>query len=137
MPDTTITYDESVKGWTSFHSFIPDWMIGMNNSFFTIRDGQLYRHNAEGNRNTYYGQQFPSEITFAVNQSPSDIKVMNAVSTESTSPWFTTIQAFQGDQDNFLESTILESEFVDKEGKKFAYTRRNQLPDICRAPAQH
>lgn len=130
MPDTTITYDESVKGFTSFHSFIPDWMIGMNNSFFSIRDGQLYRHNAQiGARNTFYGIQYPSQVGFNVNQSPSEIKVLKAVSQESTSAWETQIQAFQGDQNNFTQSTITQNEFVDKEGKKFAYTRRNELPD--------
>ena len=52
----TVTFDEKVKGWTSFHSFYPEWMIGMNNNLFTFQNGNLYIHHSdEVNRNTYYG----------------------------------------------------------------------------------
>ena len=32
----TLTFDSGqVKGWTSFYSYFPDWMVGMNNYFFS------------------------------------------------------------------------------------------------------
>jgi len=41
MPQYTLTYDEGVQGWPSFYTFYPDWMIGMNNYFYT---GLLFIH---------------------------------------------------------------------------------------------
>ena len=29
----TLSYDSGVKGFPSFYSYNPDWMIGMNNYF--------------------------------------------------------------------------------------------------------
>ncbi len=34
----TLSYSEGVQGWTSFFSFYPDWMIGMNNYFYTFKE---------------------------------------------------------------------------------------------------
>ena len=45
MPLYTLTYDEGVSGWPSFYTFYPDWMIGMNNYFYTYYQGDLWRHN--------------------------------------------------------------------------------------------
>ena len=34
----TITFDEGAKGFTSFFSYVPEFMIGMNNDFLNIVD---------------------------------------------------------------------------------------------------
>ena len=49
MAEYTLTYSESVQGFPSFYSYIPDMMIGMNNYFYSFKAGELYRHNT----NTY------------------------------------------------------------------------------------
>jgi len=49
----TLSYSEGVQGWTSFFSFYPDWMIGMNNYFYTFKGGNLYRHNVNEVRNNF------------------------------------------------------------------------------------
>ena len=54
MPSNTLTYDEKVRGWTSFHSYVPDYMINLNNEFYTFKNGQLYKQNkSTGNRTTF------------------------------------------------------------------------------------
>ena len=59
MPDNyTLTYSQSSKGFPSFYSFYPDWMIGMNNYFYSFKGGNLYRHNVNETRNNYYGVQY-------------------------------------------------------------------------------
>ena len=63
MAVETISYSVAVKGWTSFHSYKPDWMIGLNNSLYTWKYGQLYKHNTNSVRNNYYGDQYTSTIT--------------------------------------------------------------------------
>ena len=45
--EETLTFDDGVKGWTSFYSYIPDFMIGMNNYFYSFKNGNLYRHNVK------------------------------------------------------------------------------------------
>ena len=128
--DYTISFDEQVKGWTSFHSFYPDFMLGINNKFFTFKGGDLYLHNSENsNRSTYYGVSFPSKVSLMVNQEPSTIKELQAVSLESSTPWNVKLEAYINDRKNFIESSIKESEFVEKEGLWYAYARRNESVD--------
>jgi len=55
MPNYTLTYDEGVQGFPSFYSYYPDFMIGMNNYFYTFNGGNLYRHNVNESRNNFYG----------------------------------------------------------------------------------
>ena len=50
----TLTFSESSKGWPSFYSFYPDFMIGMNSFFYSFKGGNVWRHNTGANRNTYY-----------------------------------------------------------------------------------
>ena len=126
----TLTYDEMVKGWTSFHSFTPDFMVGMNNMFFSFNGGELNIHHSDNvPRNTYYGVQSPSKIAIMVNDSPSEIKELQAVSLEGNNTWETLIKAFVSNSDDFIESSISSVEFVKKEGIWYAYARRNESED--------
>ena len=127
--DYTVSFDEQVKGWTSFHSYFPDFMLGLNNDLFTFKDGNLYMHNSENsNRNTFYGVSFPSKVSLMVNQEPSAIKELQAVSLEGSKPWDIKLKAYVNDRKNFIKSSINGSEFVEKEGQWFAYARRNEDP---------
>ena len=67
MPNYTLTYDEDVQGFPSFYTYNPDWMIGMNNYFYTFNGGNLYRHNVNEERNTFYGEFQPSEMQSVFN----------------------------------------------------------------------
>ena len=126
----TITYDDGAKGWTSFHSWIPDWMSRLNNRFFTVKDGQLYIHNDEDNpvRNNFYGVQYATSLTYIINTEPSVIKVAKTINTESNKAFDVTIKSYLNDEtDSITQSTIDVNEFINKEGKWYAYTRRNEL----------
>jgi hypothetical protein len=63
----TLSYSESSKGWPSFYSFTPEFMIGMNSFFYTFKGGNLFRHNTGAQRNTYYGQFSNATITSVFN----------------------------------------------------------------------
>lgn len=118
----TLTFSENVKGWTSFHSWIPDSMVRINNRFFTIKDGQLYLHNDGDNSvlNTFYGVKYKSEVVTILNEAPSEDKVLKNIILESTRPWKTTIET------NLANGTIEASEFNKRESKWFAHTRKNE-----------
>ena len=82
----TITFSEDVKGWTSFKSFLPESGITMNNQYYTIKNGELWRHHSENvDRNTFYGQDLvESSVSVLLNQSPSLIKSFKTLSYEGT-----------------------------------------------------
>jgi hypothetical protein len=125
--DNTLTFDELVKGWTSFHSFLPDFMTGVNNKFFSFKGGDLYLHNSDNvPRNTFYGVQYPSRVSVMVNESPSDIKELQAISLEGNSSWEALISAYVSNVDDAIVSSIKAVEFIKKEGIWFGYARRNE-----------
>jgi hypothetical protein len=123
----TLTFDEQVKGWTSFHSFIPEFMVGMNNKFFTFKNGELWQHHSENvDRNNYYGVAYNSTVGVMINDSPSDIKELQALNLEGNQSWSALIKAFVSNSDDYIQSSVTSAEFVKKEGKWFAYARRNE-----------
>lgn len=123
----TVSFDEQVKGWTSFHSYKPDYMIGMNNQFFSFLGADLYIHHSDNvERNNYYGVTYPSKLSMIFNDHPSDVKELKALSIEGNNTWETVIKSFVSNSDDYLQSTIKEGEFVKKEGMYYAYARRNE-----------
>ena len=125
----TVTYDEKVQGWTSFHSYTPDNMVGMNNKFFSFKEGDLYIHHDEtAIRNTFYGVTYPSKVSVIVNENPSEVKGLQSISLEGSHPWDIDITAYISTVSDFKLSSIAEGEFVKKEGLWYAYTRRDESP---------
>lgn len=129
MSEYTLGYSERVKGWTSFYSFKPDWMIGMNNYFYTFKGGNLYRHNVNENRNTFYlnwwAQQGeienafePSTLQTVFNDVPLQNKLFKTLNLEGDDAWSAT-----------LETDIQNSGYIEyywfekKEGSWFAFVR--------------
>jgi len=119
MATATISYSPEVKGWTSFHSFEPDWMISLNSSTYTWKNGELYKHDTNATRNNYYGVDYPSTITPIFNQSPDTTKLFRTIELDSNSPW-------QADITTDLSTGIIEpSYYEEKEGGWFSYIRRD------------
>lgn len=122
----TLTYDEKVRGWTSFHSYYPEYMVNMNNEFFTFNEGQLYIHNQqEGARNTFYGEAGNTEIEFVMNESASDVKILKAISLESNNKTWDTIITTDLDSGHVDKGSL-----EDKEGLNYAYIRRDADAEI-------
>ena len=119
MANYTITYSPRYNGWTSFHSYYPDWMVTMNNFLYTFKDGNLYKHNSNQTRNSYYGTLYPSKITTIFNNEPSQTKQFKTIATNSTTAWETVVLSDQA------EGYIEDSWYALKEGTWYAYIRRN------------
>ena len=114
----TITYSIWSKGWTSFWSYEPDWMVGLNSSFYTFKDGSIWKHNTNSTRNNFYGDQYKSTITTIFNDEPSQMKVFKTLSLDSNKPWKAII-------DSELNSGEIDISYFDqKEDEWFAYIRR-------------
>ena len=98
-------------------------MVGMNNKFFSFNNGELYEHHSDNvARNNYYGTQYSSKISVMINDAPSDIKELQTLGLEGNASWDAVLKAFVSNSDDTIESTIASSEFVQKEGKWYAYT---------------
>ena len=126
----TITYNEEGKGWTSFHSFVPDWMGKLSNRFFSVKDGQLYLHNDEDNavRNNFYGVQYDTTVKAIVNEFPSEIKFAKTIMLEANKAFDIDIKSYLNDETVSITQTTLDTtDFLDKEGLQHAYFRQNEI----------
>ena len=126
----TLTYSQTSKGWPSFYSYIPDYMLGMNQYFYTFNGGNLYQHNANGSRNNFYGQQYNSQITTVFNQNPLENKIFKTINLESDQAWQANLET-DIQQNGFIENTW----FQEKEGSYFAYLR--QTGEVPALPGQY
>jgi len=116
--ENTLAYSETTQGWTSFFSYIPENMIGMNSYFYSFSNGNLYRHNSDDvDRNNFYNQQHNSKVTSVFNIDQSAVKNFNTVSLNSDSPWTTNVIT------DLSTGYIDASYFELKEGDYFAYIR--------------
>lgn len=115
----TLTYSEAVEGWPSFYSYYPDWMIGMNNYFYTFKGGNLFRHNTNVNRNTFYGNYSPSTIRTVINDVPLENKLFKTIDIQGDDVW-----RFTGSTDLAQNTALIESDwFEKKEQTYFAFIR--------------
>lgn len=119
----TLTYSDGFQGWPSFYSFDPDWMIGMNNYFYTFKNGELYRHNVNEVRNNFYDIQYDTTITSVFNDLPLENKLFKTINLESS--FVDGTHSWGGTFDTDIQTTgFIEADwFVLKEGAWFAFMR--------------
>ncbi len=126
----TLTYSESAAGFPSFYSYIPEKIIGMNNYLYTFKQGNLYRHNVNAARNTYYGTYVASTITSVFNAQPLENKLFKTINLESDDAWKTALSTDIQSGAN-IDSTFFEK----KEGAWYAYIRNVSSPYAAPAAA--
>jgi hypothetical protein len=133
----TLSYNEAVSGWVSFYSYYPDWMIGMNNYFYTFKGGNIYRHNVNQARNTFYQQWWtdkglplnaftPTSIETVFNNFVLDNKLFKTISIEGDSPWGVTLET-----DLQVSGFIDQSWFEKKEASYYAFVRNNSIGQLA------
>ena len=114
----TITYSEDSQGFPSFYSYRAEFLKGMNQYLYSFSGGNLWRHNTNESRNSYYGTNYPSRITSVFNTEPLQNKIFKTLSLESDDAWgaklFTDIQ---------LDGEIDVNYFEKKEGAWFGFVR--------------
>ena len=110
----TLTFKETVRGWVSFKSFIPEYAISMANNYYSFSLGKLWRHHDESMfRNTFYcppdrdcDPHFtPSSFKVIINEAPDAIKSFNTV----------TYTGSQAKVEKFEEHNINGADYSDQE----------------------
>ena len=133
----TLTFDESVLGWTSFFDYKPDFVTSLKNNFYslkiTINNGQgVWLHNT-GNYGKFYETAYDSNVTVILNKEPSLVKNFKTINYEGSDGWqLESMVASSGDVSvpigkytlqtnlNALESDLFSNNFKRKEKKFFA-----------------
>lgn len=126
MPNYTLAYSDSAQGWVSYYSYIPDWMIGMNNYFYTFKGGNLYRHNVNEDRNTFYGTFTPSSVSTVFNASVLENKLFKTVILQGDAKWGATMET-----DLQFSGFINQAWFEKKEQTFFAFVRNNSVGELA------
>ena len=131
MSFKTLTYSPAVQGWPSFYSYNPDWMIGMNNYFYSFKGGNLYRHSSSNLRNTFYKQWCeqnvpaldpfsPTTLKSVINDLPLENKLFKTMDLVGDAPWAATMTT-----DLQYTGFIDQSWFNKKEATWFAFVRNS------------
>ena len=126
LPSFCIAYDIRANYWSTRYSYIPEQIVSLSDSLFTIKSGIIYEHTPAVARNTFYGTAAPSIVEVVANFNPSMVKVYEAISLEGNSgAWSCTMN--NASQTSSIASTI----WQEKEG--FYYAPIHQ--DSTQSPA--
>jgi hypothetical protein len=143
----TLSFDESVRGWTSFYTYKPEQTFSVQSNYFSVKQGQLYQHNKNtgqnNNRSIFYGTYSASSISFIFNPQVSLSKVFKTVNYEGSTGWevssFSAARSFElNDTSNLVYSydegaytnngIQYYAGFYNKEGKYFANLVNSSQP---------
>jgi len=159
ITQTTVSFKESVDGWTSRKSFIQESGLSLNNRYFTFKHGRIWEHGLNILANNFYGIQYDSAFNVIFNEMPQSVKgfsTLNYTGTQSrrlqykleqnSKPYSIAEINFNKITPNFVEQkqpgwyvnyikTDLEGgevkEFEKKEGKWFNYIKGLQQFNDC------
>lgn len=121
----TLTFSNKAEGWTSRWTYRPEWMIGLNSTFYSFNKGSLYQHDTNQIRTQFYNQPIDSSfygfsIDTIVNESPVETKMFKLLNLDCT-------HALDVVGSTDLDQIQMDSlQFVKKEGDFYAYLRRPQ-----------
>ena len=74
----TASFYEGSRGWPSFHSFIPDSIISLNNRLFTFKYGDIWEHNISPNASNPVGSPIPIlSGTLAPDTNNNNVETLN------------------------------------------------------------
>lgn len=122
----TLSYSEGVAGWVSYYSYFPDWMIGMNNYFYTFKGGNIYRHNVNPLRNTFYGEYTPSTLKSVFNNAALENKLFKTINLQGDAAWSVALET-----DLQYSGFIEQSWFEKKEASYYAFVRNNSIGELA------
>jgi hypothetical protein len=133
----TLSFSNAVSGWVSFYSYNPEWMIGMNQYFYTFKGGNLYRHNVNTKKNTFYEPWWtilgdataaftPTRMTSVFNTVPLENKLFKTLNLEGDATWSAIL--YTDIQDS---GYILDTWFEKKEQSYFAFVRNDDSGELA------
>jgi hypothetical protein len=112
-------------------------MIGMNSFFYTFKGGDLYKHNVNPNRNTFYYRYFvkigqpenaftPATLQSVFNVSPLENKLFKTINLQGDATWGVTLET-DIQNSGYIEASWFEK----KEASYFAFIRNNSSGQLA------
>jgi|TARA_R100001086_G_scaffold82732_1_gene40504 hypothetical protein len=144
LNDTTVSFQENVRGWTSFKTYVPESSVSCSGDYYSFNKGEIYLHHDNSvSRNEFYGVPNESAITLLFNDAPSTIKNFETISYEGTQARITATTETGADlrteDDSYYnlenksgwylgnittdKNSGKTNEFIEKEGKWFNYIK--------------
>lgn len=85
---STLNFDDSINGFTSFLSFKPTRSFSVRSNFYSIADGSLWIHYSPNVPvGSFYGTQTKSSVTFIFNENVGLSKTFKTVNYEGDNGW--------------------------------------------------
>ena len=149
----TLSFDESVLGWTSLFSYKPNYITSLNSNFYSFKDGKVYTHHT-GNYGKFYGVTSDSTVELVLNFQPSVVKNFQTINYEGGLNWqVDSMISSSGDQSvsitpyippsatslntlALLESNMFATNFKRKENKYFANLQQNIQANVVPQPGE-
>ncbi|MAO25585.1 MAG: hypothetical protein CMJ25_33010 [Phycisphaerae bacterium] len=125
---TTVSFKESVNGWTSRKSFLPESGISLNNIYYTFKNGLLWQHNINNTYNNFYGNQYLSSFNVVINELPNVVKgysTLNYTGTRSRELEYEYNNKWYSIAEINANQTIPTSTQIKTEGWRVDYVRTN------------
>lgn len=74
----TVSYDPKTKMWLSFHDWHPNFTLGVNDHFYTIKNQGFWKHNDTCRSFcNFYGDDYPFEVEFPINTGAAITTIKN------------------------------------------------------------
>jgi len=97
---STLTFDETIKGWVSFYTYKPNFTTSVNGKFYSITSNNIYEHYSGSNHMNFYGNQGIGNVEFVFNTSPSLMKNFKTISYEGDNGWNVNIMTSGSNKQN-------------------------------------
>ena len=144
LNSTTVSFQENVRGWTSFKTYVPESSVSCSGDYYSFNKGEIYLHHDNSvSRNEFYGVPSESAITLLFNDAPSTIKNFETISYEGTQARITATTEsgvdLRTEDDSYYnledksgwylgnittdKNSGKTNEFIEKEGKWFNYIK--------------
>jgi hypothetical protein len=92
----TVSFNEAVKGWVSFKSFVPENAISCANEYYTFKNNRIWKHhNEDAPRNTFYTIHTPSSVNVILNEQPSIVKTFKTLNYEGSQSRIDELKSYQ------------------------------------------
>lgn len=71
----TISFMNKDNAWRSFYSFVGNYYFDVNDTFFSVTNGTIYRHNNTSQFGNFYGTQYNTTIEVPLNNNVDTPKI--------------------------------------------------------------
>lgn len=130
--ETTFAFSKRRDAWTTRYSFTPTCYATCGDILMSSKDtsgnsGGVWRHDANNQRNSFYGALHKTSMTLSSNDDPSAVKIFKSISLETNTPdWSAKFYSnSEYTEDNNGQETPALSAFKDKEGFKYMEVPRS------------